>query len=71
MPVTLVQPASLDLRQSAQALELEAFDRSVQFAEVLFDPSVGQLGNGLGLEGFDRGTKLTHASSLPNIRSRV
>jgi hypothetical protein len=71
MSVTFVQPASVDLRQSAQALQLEAFDRSVQLAEVFFDASVGQLSERLRLELIDRGTQFAHVASFSNIRSSV
>jgi hypothetical protein len=70
MPVTLVQASSFDLRQSAQPLQFEAFDRSVQFAEVLFDASVGHLSQRLRLELIDRGTKFAHLATSPNMRSK-
>ena len=69
VPVTFVQASSLDLRQSAQPLQLEAFDRSVQFAEVLLDASVGHLSQRLRLELIDRGTKFAHVATSPNMRS--
>jgi hypothetical protein len=68
--LTLVESAPVDLRQAAEPLH-ETLDRSVKFSEVLFDASVGHLRDGLGLDGFDRGTQLAHVASFSNMRSLV
>jgi len=50
------QPPPLDLGESAQAFELELFDRTLELGEVTFEPRVGQLGQLLVSERIDRGT---------------
>jgi hypothetical protein len=44
MPVTLEEPASLQLGEPAQAFELEQLGRSLELVEVLLEPGVRRVG---------------------------
>jgi hypothetical protein len=64
MTVTVVQASAVDLGEAPQPLRVQQFRRPLQLGEVLLDAGVGELGQHLGTEALDRGSKFAHGTHL-------
>jgi hypothetical protein len=68
MSVALEEAAPVDLREPAETFDLEQLEGALQFGELLLDPRIRQVGQGLGAERLHDRSKLAHEPLL-GIRS--
>ena len=60
--VRFEEPAPFDLRETSKPFELEQLGDPLELGEVLFDASVGKVGERLRSERFDGRAQLAHAA---------